>query len=383
VRSTLLLARRYLAHHLLRSVTVVVAVALTLLLPFTVELLVSDFTRMLAARAQATPLVAGAPGSRYDLVLSSLYYQGRVPAPLSMETVEQLEATGLGDPVPILARNSARERPVVGTTFDYFERRGLTLAAGEWPALLGDCVLGARVAAELGLAPGDRLLSDQRNLYDISRAYPLRMRVMGVLAARDSPDDDAVFCDLKTAWLIEGLGHGHQSADEQQEGQVIGEQDGRIVLNSSVLEFTEVTPENVDGFHFHGSPAELPVTGVLIWPHDDKSRTLLRGRFHVDDSTQLLVPTEVVEELLGFVFRVKVFFDANTALVGLATALFLAAILALTLELRRREVSTLARIGCARGTVAGILATELALLLAGALVLALGLATLIRAFVSL
>ena len=48
-----------------------------------------------------------------------------------------------------------------------------------------------------------------------------------------------------------------------------------------------------------------------------------------------------------------------------------------------REVSTLARIGCARGTVAGILATELALLLAGALVLALGLATLIRAFVSL
>ena len=64
MRSTLLLARRYLAHHLLRSVTVVVAVALTLLLPFTVELLVSDFTRMLAARAPATPLVAGAPGSR-------------------------------------------------------------------------------------------------------------------------------------------------------------------------------------------------------------------------------------------------------------------------------------------------------------------------------
>ena len=71
----------------------------------------------------------------------------------------------------------------------------------------------------------------------------------------------------------------------------------------------------------------------------------------------------MVEELLGTVFKVKAFFDANVALVSTATALLLGLVVLLTLRVRQREFETLAKIGCARATVVRIVATEWLLML--------------------
>ena len=35
------------------------------------------------------------------------------------------------------------------------------------------------------------------------------MKVVGVLSPVATPDDEAVFVDVKTAWVIAGLAHGH------------------------------------------------------------------------------------------------------------------------------------------------------------------------------
>ena len=85
---TLRLAWRYLAYHRVRTALLVLCVALVFLLPLAVQLLVDSYSRALGARAAATPLVAGAPGSRYDLVLNALYFEGRVPGPTSLAEVE-------------------------------------------------------------------------------------------------------------------------------------------------------------------------------------------------------------------------------------------------------------------------------------------------------
>ena len=108
-----------------------------------------------------------------------------------------------------LSSRTARSRPIIGTTPDYFRQRGLAVRAGRLPILVGEAVLGATVARDLGLGPGDTLLSDYEKPYDISTTYPLKMHVSGVLAESGSPDDGAVFVDVKTAWVIEGIGHGH------------------------------------------------------------------------------------------------------------------------------------------------------------------------------
>ncbi len=364
---TLLLAWRYLAYHRVRTLLLVACLALSFLLPIAVQLLMSTFAADLGARAATTPLVAGAKGSRYDLVLNTLYFRGRVPAPLSMGAAREIGADGLATVVPVLHRRSAGGYPVVGTTPEYFEQRGLWAAAGNLPRVLGQAVLGARAARELGLAPGDTLLTDQGSLYDLSAGYPLRLRVVGALAKTGTADDQAVFVDVKTAWVLEGIGHGHGAADEEREDRILARDGDAVTLSAAVVEYTEITPDNLAGFHFHGSDDEHPLTGALVFPRDDKARTLLRGRYRVSSTTQLLVPAEVVDEVLGFVFRLKRFFDANALLVGAATLLFLTVVLLLTLRVRRRELLTFARLGVARGAVARLLATELCLVVAAGL----------------
>ena len=377
-----LLPWRYLTFHKGRTALLAACIALVSLLPFAVNLLVDRYSAELTDRAVRTPLVAGAPGSRYDLVLNALYFRGRVPNPTSMAEFERIADSGLAHALPVLSRQQVQEAPLVGVTPDYFDFRGLRAVQGTLPLLLGDCVLGARVAERTGLGPGGTLLSEPGNLYDLTMRYPLRMRVAGVLARADTPDDDAVFVDIKTAWVTEGIGHGHVDAAKQDESAVLQRKEDEVALNASIVEFAEITPENVDSFHFHAAPAELPLTAVLVVPYDERAQTQIKGRFSTEKGAQLLVPSEVVAEILGFVFQMKTFFDANVALVWTATVLFLTLVVLLSLRVRRREVETLRMIGCARGTVIRLLGTELAITLSiglgVALVLALGIVSWVR-----
>jgi len=134
----------------------------------------------------------------------------------------------------------------------------MTVAQGSLMGRLGDCVLGAGVAKRLGLGPGDRLVSTPEQLFDLAGVYPLRMRITGVLRAMGTADDQAVFCDVKTTWVIEGIGHGHDEAKRQAAAAVL-ENDGKnVALDSSIYEFQEITPENIGSFHFHGDLGNSP-----------------------------------------------------------------------------------------------------------------------------
>lgn len=363
MRGTLRLALRYLQHNALQSGLLAACVALALLVPAAARRLVDVYGRELVARADATPLVVGAQGSRYDLVLNALYFRGRVPRPTSWAELRSIAASGLGLPVPLLARRTVSGLPLVGTSLDYFRMRGLALAEGELPAELGDAVLGAGAARALGVAAGGKVLTDQGSLYDLSLGYPLRLSVVGVLAQSGTPDDGAVFCDVKTAWVVEGIGHGHVAAEEEGTERVLARRDDEVVLGAATVEYTEITPENAAAFHFHGEPTEFPLTAVLVEPAGERGATLLKGRYRVAEAAQALVPRDVVDELLGLVLRLKLFFDANAVLVGLSTALFLVLLVSLSIRVRRRELETLERIGIARAAMARLLATELLLVL--------------------
>ena len=205
-------------------------------------------------------------------------------------------------------------------------------------------------------------MTDPENVFDLAGSYPVKLRVMGVLAPARTPDDLAVFVDLKTAWLIEGLAHGHAdvTGTNTDANVVLDRTATNVTANAALVEFTEVTPENLAGFHFHGDPDDFPVSAILPIARDEKSATLLRGRYQAPDATlQILVPRSVVEELLGLVFRIKRFFDANAVLVGAATASFLLLVVLLSLRLRQPEMETLFRLGCARGLTARLVAVEL------------------------
>jgi len=367
-------AWRYLSFNSARSLTLVACVTLIAVLPLALELLLNESERQLQARAETTPLVVGAKGSSLDLVMNSLYFGDTVPELISMGAVDRVAESDLTLPIPLYVRFKARGFPIVGTNLDYFEFRGLEIAEGRNLAILGECVLGARAAEALGLEPGDSLFSSPETLFDLAGVYPLKMRVAGVLKPTHSADDLAVFVDLNTAWVIQGLAHGHTDlAQVTDPTLVMGRTDGNVTATPKLVQYTEITPENIDSFHVHGDPAHYPITAVIALPRDEKAAAILRGRFVVagsdGDMHQILVPGEVIEGLLANIFRIKSVLDAVILVVGTATVLALILVFALSLRLRQREIQTIFKLGCSRSTIARLLGAEIAIILAASALL--------------
>ena len=371
---SLYIAWRYVSFNWARSLTLIACVTLIAVLPLALELLLDESERQLLARAETTPLVVGAKGSSLDLVMNSLYFGDTVPEHISMAAADRVRETDLALPISLYVRFKARGFPIVGTNLDYFDFRRLAVAKGRNLALLGECVLGARAAAALGLVPGDSLLSSPETLFDLAGVYPLKMRVAGVLAPTHSADDLAVFVDLKTAWVIQGLVHGHADlAKTTDPTLVMDRSNGTVTATSKLVQYTEITPENIDSFHFHGNPTSYPITSVIALPHDEKAGAILRGRYigagDALETQQIVVPGEVVGDLLANIFRIKNVLDAVILVVGMATALALVLVFALSLRLRQREIQTIFKLGCSRSTVARLLGSEIAIILAASALL--------------
>ena len=277
------LAWAHACHHRLQTTLLLLCVSLTFYLPLTTHRLVHTFHGRLTARAHftgATPLVIGAKGSRFDLVLHALNFR-RLPGDnLRARELDWLRDTKLANIIPLYSRATVRQRggrfPIVGTTLDYLEFRKLRHATGRPFALLGECVLGANAAARLRRGPGDAVLSDPGNFIDLSR-QPLRLTITGVLAHTGTADDDAVFVDLKTAWIIAGHGHGHDD-ESANPGVLLNREGNRTVYNAALEQAIEITSKNLHTFHFHGEHGDLPLTAILALPHDERASALLEGK---------------------------------------------------------------------------------------------------------
>ena len=201
-------------------------------------------------------------------------------------------------------------------------------------------------------------------MFDLAGVYPLKMKVAGILERSHTPDDLAVFVDIKTAWVVQGLVHGHQDVTRTADAAVIIEQtDDNVIANARLVEYTEITPANIDSFHFHGAPEDYPLSAVITVPHDEKSATILRGRYlDAGSGYQLVVPETVIDGLLANIFRIKHMLDAVILVVAVATILALLLVFALSIRLRQREIQTVFRIGGSRLTIARLLAAEISLI---------------------
>jgi len=366
---TLRLALAYIRFHAVKSAVLVVTLAAILAVPFGVSRLMTAAEESLLARAEATPFLIGARGSRLDLAMSALYFSDDVPEPTTMAAADAVWNSDLAAAIPLHLGFSARGLPIVGTTLDYFDFRDLGVARGRGLALLGEAVLGADAAQRLGLGPGSRLVSSPDNLFDLSGAYPLAMTVVGVLAPSGTADDRAVFVDLKTAWVIAGVGHGHD--DVVPATAELTAADATLLADPAIVEFTEITPDNIDSFHFHGEPGSFPISAVIALPYDARAGAILQGRYlEPDRNDQIAVPREVIAGLLAQLLRIKSLIDAVVVTVGAAALLAVGLAVYLSLQLRRPEMATAFKLGGRRALIARLVAVESGLLLGAAIALA-------------
>ena len=371
MKDSLYIAWKYIAYNKAKTATLIACITIILFLPIGLEILLDESEHQLMSRAEVTPLVVGAKGSALDLVMNTLYFDDELPEFISMEAARSVQESGLALAVPVYSRFKARDFPIIGTTLDYFDVRSLEVAQGRTLAVLGECVVGAGVAEALELSPGDNLVSSPESLFDLAGVYPLKMNVVGILERTYTSDDLGIFVDLKTAWIIEGLGHGHQDVTQLDDPNLIYERtENNVSATPKLLHYNEITDGNLDSFHFHGDLTRYPLTAVLVFPKDTKSETLLRGRYlSQDERHQIIKPTEVIDGLLQNIFRIKNVLEAVIAVVGSATFLAMILVFALSLRLRQREIQTIFKLGCRKGTIARLLGAEIGMILLASLVL--------------
>ena len=138
------------------------------------------------------------------------------------------------------------------------------------------------------------------------------------------------------------------------------------MVTDSVIEYNEITPENVSSFHFHGDPAGFPVTSVILLPtgltRDEirKSSALLQGDYMgTDDQVQIVRPTVVMGDLLGTIFTVHRYVMVAAIVLAIATLATMSLVFILSLQLRRREMETMEKIGGSRARICGLVAVEI------------------------
>lgn len=358
---------RYLLRHRGKAILLISAITLSLFLPIGILLLVQKAEEHLRSRAEATPLLLGAHGSPLELVFNGLYFSKPEVAKITPKLAIEATADGMGRFIPIYSRFEARKHRIVGTSIDYFRFRGLNIAEGRLFGRLGDCVLGADVAQRLGLGPGDTISSKPEQTFDIAGVYPLKMRITGVLAPSGSSDDRAVFCDLKTTWVIEGIAHGH---DDAEEAEILEVEGNHTAINAQIVEYTEITAENIKSFHFHGDPEDLPISSAIVIPRDQKAETILLGRYQTDSApAQLVRPSQVMSELFDTVFQVRNLVVAALVTVAAAASIIAALVFILSYRLRTKEFESLANLGTDRTTLRLLIGFEAGFVLISSLLL--------------
>lgn len=375
---TLRLAWRYVAYFRARTAILIAAITLTVFLPLATRWTVERFEHRAIERASSTPLVVGVKSSRFGLAMHALYFRGESPQTLPQTQRNRIEETKLATTIPLLIRFRAQGFAIVGTTEVYFSFRGLSIERGEPLQRLGDCLLGQTVANRLGLVPGDRLLSEPENMFDLSGPSPLNMRVTGILKFTGSPDDDIVLCDLKTTWIMQGIGHGHlvkENLTNTSETNAEAISHGHNASRENLAQHAEVTDENLRTFHFHGQPNTFPLTAIIAIPDSEKSESILIGKYlSPDEPYQIIRPVEVVDELMQLIGQVRRLFDWIALLLAVATFLLVGLVVMLSIRLRAGEIRTLTLLGCSRVTIAGIVFTELLIVITISLAMAVSLA---------
>jgi putative ABC transport system permease protein len=382
MKDILYLAWRYLAYHRIKSAILIAAITLIVFLPVGLNVIVGQSAEELTARADATPLLVGAKGSPLELALNSLYFETETPELTTQAEAIRVAETGLAQPIPLYVRFRSRQFPIVGTTLEYFDFRSLQFVAGRPMAVLGECVLGAKVAEDLGIGLGGAVVSSPESVFDLAGVYPLKMKVVGVLAPSYTADDEAVIVDLKTTWVIEGLVHGHQDLSTPEAASGVLKRAGdTITANASVVQFNEITEDNIDSFHFHGDLSGYPISAIIAVPNDQKSSTILMGRYEGEEErSQIVQPITVMNELLDTILTIQGFVVGAILLVAIATLATAALVFMLSLRLRRREIETMTKIGGSKAHIGSLLASEVVAVLVAGVLLAGGLTVLTSRF---
>lgn len=190
---------------LLASLGILVLLALG----FSVTVTMSLFDRALrhagASSAQEFDLVVGAPGSRLDLVLASVYLRTDEVLPLlDAAMLEELAADPrVAQASPLVFSDHWGSFPLVGIGESFPALRpGMVLASGRWPTQPFEVLAGAATTLNEGLEFHGSHGAEENEGGAEAVHDEVEYRVVGTLARTGTPWDRALLTPVESVWLL-------------------------------------------------------------------------------------------------------------------------------------------------------------------------------------
>lgn len=264
-------------------------------LPVFVIQLAGGLYQGLNRAAAPFPIVAGAKGSPYQLVLNTVFLRDRPIGNIPYGEVETLRQSGKAAQVlPLAFGDSYRGFRLCGTETELFsyvvpgeKTPWLIPAHGRVFSASGEAVLGAETARLTGLRVGD-VFRSSHGFIDKGEAHNHPYRVVGILAPVRGPYDRAILVPLEDIW-----------AAHQEHGA------------------------------FLHSRGKGDVTAILVRPtgYGEAMQLLAAWQRKKDTPSQLLFPAQNLISLYGMVGQSRQFWLFLSG--GLLTAAALVTLLAL------------------------------------------------------
>ena len=177
----------------------------------------SQLSETMSRDARGIDLVLGSTGSPIQLVLSAVYHADVPPGNIRLEEAERWAGDPrVGTAIPLSLGDSYRGYRIVGTTAEYAELYGGTLATGRfWDRTL-EAVAGSAVAQSAGLGLGSSF-AGAHGLEEGGHAHESHpYRVVGVLEPTGTVVDRLILTSLESVWDLHagGASSSHDHGDE-------------------------------------------------------------------------------------------------------------------------------------------------------------------------
>lgn len=340
------------------AVAIVLLVALAVALGVAVSAQERALRQGSAQAADKFDLIIGARGSETQLVLSAVYLQAaaiQLLPPSILADLTNDPSVKLASPIGF--GDSHGGHPIVGVVPAFVAHLADgSLAEGRVFAQLDEVVVGAAV----DLRPGDGF-HPTHGMVAIEHDedhHDFTYRVVGRLPPLGNPWDRAIVAPIEAVWWMHALPLGHAIDDARlYPNGPDAVPDWRAVPLGPPWDATELT----------GVPA------IVVQPDSFAAAYRLRGEYRARDGSVAVFPAEVLIQLYGLLGDVRNLLAVISVLTQvLVIGAVLLAVLA-SLAQRRRLIAVLRALGASRGFVFATVWLTVALMLATASLLGLGL----------
>ena len=309
----------------LRQGIVLVLIALATALPVFLLQMTGGLYRGINRAVEPFPILAGAKGSAYQLVLNTVFLKDRPLENISYETVDKLRKSGKAKAVyPLAFGDNYRGFPIIGVEKEIFQYKPnrkkdpwLTVKTGKSFSEKREVVLGSEAARLSGLRIGDTFHSIH-GMAAAGKKHGEENKVAGILAPCGGPYDAAIFTDIRDVW------EAHHIPAWEQKGDV---------------------------------------TAVLIQPEGYKEALQLLAAYQRNKEIQLLFPSQPVISLYHTVGQSKEFWKILISFLLILSLLMTLLIMYWSGKSRIREFALLKALGAGGGDIIKMLLGEQALLL--------------------